>query len=348
MRGDLASDFFAQIVPIFVPFVVIPFLLLGSWAIYRFYFKPAREKAKQQSMPTENPAPAYVQAPSQLSMPSMEEMTMSENPPNKSYDTGDLPPLDLLIEQPDEEPEPPAPPPTPAPSPAQPKPKSTGANTVTLNTGGQTVGKEVITVLRDESDGRLMVKIGETTYRTFTDSPNAKKEFSKVMKELSSVITQPDERPATPEPVEKPSTETANSEAEAMPSLGDLATPRQPKEYIAPPSLADGSMPGDLPSFKMDDNAVKVEGKRLGGTKVTAEPMPHLDIGAAVQTYVQWKIQHTPEYESREIHIHATPSGMLRIQVDDKYYDAVADVEDVEVREFLQHTIQEWQERQKR
>ena len=347
MQGDLASDFFAQIVPIFVPFVVIPFMLLGCWAIYRFYFKPAREKAKQQPTP-ETASPAYVQAPSQFSMPSMEEMTMSENPPKKSYDTGDLPPLDLLIEQPDATPEPPAPSPTPAPSPspAQPIPRSSGANNVTLNTGAQVVGKEVITVLRDESDGRLMVKIGDTTYRTFTDSPDAKKEFSNVMKELSSVITQPDDNPPMPESVEEAPAEV--EEADDMPSLGDLATPRQPKEYVAPPSLADGSMPGDLPSFKIDDNAVKVEGKRLGGTKVSAEPMPHLDIGAAIQTYVQWKIQHTPEYDGREIHIHATPSGMLRIQVDDKYYDAVADVEDVEVKEFLQHTIQEWQERQKR
>jgi hypothetical protein len=36
----------------------------------------------------------------------------------------------------------------------------------------------------------------------------------------------------------------------------------------------------------------------------------------------------------------------VRIQVDDKFYDAVGDVADAEVRAFLSATIQEWQDRQ--
>ena len=77
-----------------------------------------------------------------------------------------------------------------------------------------------------------------------------------------------------------------------------------------------------------------------------AEAPPQLDLAAAIETYLQYKLQHTPEYLGRDIHIHGTPTGAIRIQVDQNYYDFVDEVADAEVRDFLQSTIAEWQERQ--
>jgi hypothetical protein len=74
--------------------------------------------------------------------------------------------------------------------------------------------------------------------------------------------------------------------------------------------------------------------------------IPELDIAGAIETYLQHKLAQTPEYAGRKIHVHSAPGGGVRIQVDESFYDAVGDVTDAGVREFLSATIQEWQDRQ--
>ena len=71
-----------------------------------------------------------------------------------------------------------------------------------------------------------------------------------------------------------------------------------------------------------------------------------LDLATAIETYLQHKLKHTPEYAEREIHVRSAPGGGVLIQVDAQFYEAVSDVEDDPIRQFLMATIQEWQESQ--
>ena len=101
-------------------------------------------------------------------------------------------------------------------------------------------------------------------------------------------------------------------------------------------------MPGDLPSFKLDDNPYE---RPKRGQKKEVKPVPELNIAGAIEAYLQYKLHNTPEYAGHSIHIYPSPDGGVSIEVDGRYYDAVGDIPDTEVREFIAGAIQEWQDR---
>ena len=101
-------------------------------------------------------------------------------------------------------------------------------------------------------------------------------------------------------------------------------------------------MPGDLPSFKLDDNPFE---RPKRGKKLDLKPVPELNIAGAIEAYLQYKISHTPDYQSRSIHIYPSPDGGVSIEVDGLFYDSVGDIPDNDTREFIAGAIQEWQER---
>lgn len=231
-----------------------------------------------------------------------------------------------------------------SPTPPQPVPiREQGTGRVELNTGEVIEVEEVIAVLRDRRDGRLVVQIDGVAYRTLVTSPEVKKKFVQVMKQLSEVVTQPDDNPpvdtdqetAPEEPVQEIAPEPE------PPTPPESPVPKRPVSGLPPP-LEDGTMPGDLPSFKLDDNKPP-EGK---GEKPA--PIPEIDLAGAIEAYLQHKLKHTPQYAHRSIHVKPGLGGGVLIQVDSDFYEAVADVADTEIREFLMVTIQEWQNRQNR
>lgn len=57
------------------------------------------------------------------------------------------------------------------------------------------IGRELLSILRDERDARPMVQIDELVYRTLENDTEAKKTFAKIMKELSGIILNPDDSP---------------------------------------------------------------------------------------------------------------------------------------------------------
>ena len=181
----------------------------------------------------------------------------------------------------------------------------------------QIQAEEIVTVLVDPRDGRLVVEIDDVAYRTLVDAPDVKKKFIQIMKKLSEVVTQPDDNPpvvAQPHP----------------------ATPAPQ----GPPPLPDGSMPGDLPSYKLKDNVSAPKDTKKGA-------IPEIDLAGAIEAYLQHKLQYTPQYAHRQIHVRSAPGGNgVLIQVDTVFYEAVSDVADPEVRAFLTTAIQEWQQRQ--
>ncbi len=369
MTDGVLSEFLSQL-PLGLVVQTCGFgLLLVGALVYLYYIRPRRRRAKmqreaeaaqetmpevgfteQQPPPQPEPYPAPVQS-------------------HPRIDTGQLPDLDMLLGSDKVEAVPAsrlveaeAPPPAPSMPTAY---MSGGTHSIELYEGGLTDATELVTVLRDEDDGRLIVQIGNTAYRSLTDDAEAKREFVKIMKELSDVVTTPDPRepgdyrqiPAAPEvqPESKPSeldkppvVEEQPQADVGEPSLRDLLDDEPDIISDAPPPLADGSMPGDLPSFKIDDSPVKTTSKGVFRRKVKTEvePVPEVNIGQAIEDYLQHKLSHTQELAGRSIHVRFAPGNMLAIEVDGKFYEAVSDVEDEQVRRYLQETIQEWHERQ--
>jgi len=206
-----------------------------------------------------------------------------------------------------------------------------GIYSVQLQSGETVEARQIVSILRDPRDERLIVHMEDMGYRTLANAPEVRKQFVKIMQELSQVITEPDEdlpvaNAPAPEPVvPEPKPEVVKPKRTAPP----------------PPVGSDGKMPGDLPTYKLEDSVVPTS-----SGKYQSVPMPELDIAASIEAYLQHKLNHTPEYNGREIHVHSAPGGGVRIQVDNSYFDAVSDVTDADIRSFLAETIEEWQERQ--
>jgi len=275
----------------------------------------------------------------------------------RAADEADMPDLDLLLEASDA---------APVPRPSGPRQLSDAPLPVQLSQGVLVQAKELIAILRDERDGRLLVQIGAHGYRSLADAPEAKREFTRIMKELSGTIMQPDDNPPLAERPPQPAvsaspTPPAPPVAPAPePSLSDLLEkPASPKRQttereqapIPPaanpaPDVPRGTLPGDLPSYRFDDNPATIQKGRFGGVKkVEFEAPPPVDIASAIETYLQFKIGQTPAMQGRRIHIRPSISGGVRIVVGDASYDFVDEVPDDEVRSFIQAAIAEWQAR---
>ncbi len=331
------GNLLGQIMPLIIAWILFPLAMLILYFVVRSELnKRKRARAKLEDTPA-TPA-GGVSALEMLRQATPEAQRVTQ------YDTGELPELDLLLS--------PVPTKSAATSPRMPH---DAAQRVQLHTGQVTAAKEVLTILRDEHDQRLLVQIGTMGYRTLLDSPEAKKEFTRLMKELSGIIMTPDENASgTLAPLPADHAMPMAEQPEETNSLGDLLAARATEPQAPPikktappppPKTTDGRMPGDLPSYKFDDNPANIQMGRGGVKKVEFTPPPTIDIPSAIEAYLQYKIQYTPEYQGRDIHVKSAPGGGVRIQVGDKFFDAVDEVNDVEIRQFLQETIAEWQQR---
>lgn len=317
IQGFLSQNF----VPGLLAMICLPATALLGYIVFA-YVRAARRVKQLVQQPV-----AATAVPTGLSL-------LQEARTEPTYNADELPDLDILV---------PAKPKA-APINRAPRAIETTAQSVRLHTGSNAKAVELLTVMRDESDGRLMVLVGEKAYRTLSDAPDAKREFTRVMKELSSVIMSVDD---------SSSPETA---VKVMPlgtdvlSFGQLLSTPPPTPPAAPktttaPKVA-GPLPGDLPSYKFDDNPSTIRAGRAGFKKVEFTPPPTIDIPSAIEAYLQWRLSTTGMFEGRELHVINAPGGGVRIRVDNEYYDFVDDVADPEAKAFIKEAIAEWQERQ--
>lgn len=287
--------------------------------------------------------------------------------------------------------------------------------------GGFAQLTEVMTLLRDPADGRLVVHINGYAYRSLGHHPAIKKQFTALMKELSSIIMQPaPPRPVTDLPenlqniapkqdtpkqadtpdnkdagmdgdtlilhssdrekakeaqskqeIDETSDETETSGIQEpelddllmMPDLEDLIidpnateileAPSPPDEEFIPPEdrpdlpppPPDG-LPGDLPDFKSYAEPTSEKKGFFGRRRVEYNAVPELNIAGAIEAFLQHKLDRLPEWQKYGLHVHPAKDGTLRIEANGKFYQAVSDIEDEKVRNFLSETISEWQERQ--
>jgi hypothetical protein len=324
MTSDVIGEFIVQLPPGLYLAVCAPFFILVAYFMVALYARSQRAKRKI--------AAQAMQASNQGGSDALEMLQAVR----REYSAEEMPELDVLLEADDERAE------------AQPA-SNQGVRTlnrkpqpVRLHNGELSEAREVLTVLRSEVDGRLMVQMGELAYRTLAESPETKRVFNKLMKELGAVIMRPD---AAPEAQQPDSAVTMPEGLETAMDADEAEIGSHYRTVPPPPQTPDGRMPGDLPSYRFDDNPTKIENRGLR-RRVEFDAPPELDIATAIETYLQYRIQHTPEFRNRDIHVLPALTGGVRIQVDDQYYEAVDEIADPETRAFVKTVIAEWQERQ--
>ena len=196
--------------------------------------------------------------------------------------------------------------------------------TVNVNDGSSAQAVEVVTILRDVVDGGLIIQMGGKTYRDLGNDDAFRSSFLKIMRELSPVVTQ---APAAESPAEETVADdvpapVTDDTADDMPAIDELvdessaAAPTPTTAQSGPPVV--GPLPGDLPKFSMaeEPKTIKTKGGLLGRTKTEFVPVPELDIAGAIEAYLQHKLQITPDYAGRSIHVHPAADGGVAIEVD--------------------------------
>jgi hypothetical protein len=297
--------------------MLVPTLALGLM-IYLAVVRPALAKRRQQKAASLTaPAPAHLTA-----------ARPTTDAPVKAALGGDedLPDLDALLAVP-------AAPAAAAPRPDQ--PRALGEVTVSLVTGKVVRAREELVLLRDPADGRLIVQMPNVSYKSFASAPAAKETFTRLMNELAKSLTQPDGAPAPAAP----------PVSVAPPAPKPAAPPPVIPPPVVPPSV-DAPLPGDLPKYR-DMTGGELKGRGfLGRPKFEFQEIPEMNIAASIEAYLQHRLLQTPGYAGRRWHVHAAPDGGVRIQIEDRFFEAVSDIDDPEARAFIQQAIQEWQDRQ--
>jgi hypothetical protein len=320
---DLIQGFFSQnFVSGMLALILIPFFLIVLY-VMALYVRASRRVKK---LSAEAQATAASAAPSGLDL--LREA--------REYSAEELPDLSLLVS------------PAPIAAPAAPPPAD---KRVKLHTGERIEAAPVLQVMRDPRDGRLLVVLEDGIgYRTLTNAPDARRTFTRLMKELSTVVTEADPlasapapAPAAPAPAAPPTESTLPSVREMLSTPAPAPTP--PTGTSTLPKV-DGPLPGDLPSYKFDDNPAIIVPGTAGFKKVEFTPPPAVDIPSAIEAYLQWRLQTTGQFPGRQLHVLKAPGGGVRIRVDDEYYDFVDDIADPEAKAFIKQSIQEWQDRQ--
>lgn len=229
-----------------------------------------------------------------------------------------------------------------------PRPNRSGTYTVALADGEMLEAVDVLTVLRDVADGGLLIQIGEKIYRNPPALADAdfKRRFNTIVSELArNLSVTPPRSPISAPPVESAVSASSGEAVEGSPAQAPYEMPTD-ADMLPPRSTATTrAAPGDLPKFTLPQTPLQPKPLRRV-PKPTNEPIPEIDVGGSVESYLQFKLEQSDEFAGRSIHIRPNPKGDLVIEVDGKFYESVADVEDVIAQAFLRAAIEEWQSRQ--
>lgn len=184
---------------------------------------------------------------------------------------------------------------------------------------------EVMRVWRDLSDGSLIIQMGDQRYRTMNEiqSPDLSRRFVAVVRELWAIV---------------------NNSSARLSSANESAA-------VPPPSNSMGGMKSRMgllnaePEQPPRPHMLKQVAKQALGQTGPTPPEQPSGIANAVEDFLQFKLSTTPEFSKRSIHFRPSHDLGVRIEVDGHYYDAIGDVVDADVRDFLQELMREWEAR---
>ncbi len=217
---------------------------------------------------------------------------------------------------------------------------------------------EVMRVWRDVIDGSLVVQIGGQRFRAIGELRAAGQErrFMAVLRELALLARESESAPPPPRPepaqveVPEPAPQeplpepdlTAEQPSPVDPTPPPAAPPPSRQTASPPPRLSyTSTMPEPEPLGSFFDNvkkAIQTRGKTPG-------PVPEPpSIAEQIEAHLQYRLTTTQQFQGRSFHIHAAPQGGVRIEIDGLFYEAVSDIDDDAVREFILTVIREWEE----
>ena len=179
---------------------------------------------------------------------------------------------------------------------------------------------EVLRLFRDISDGTLIVEISGRRFTSLAELRSAalERRFLRVLEEMQR-FSEP------PRLVPRAALSSAD-EVEGTPADGFA-------EDDELPSLALGSM------FRQMRRAA------MGQAPPPSEPPPALSIAEEIEALLQEKLTTLPAFRERTIHVTSAPAGGVLIQVDERFYEGVDEIQEEDVRLLLQEVVAEWQKR---
>lgn len=198
---------------------------------------------------------------------------------------------------------------------------------------------ELMRVYRDPANGELIIQIEGEDYRTLGDIKQAgiEKPFLAVLRDLArtaketgdQVTRQMPARPAHPvEPTPEPAPARAPLTA-VPPTIEELTGSTMQTQEPEPIGTFFGNMRKMVP----------------GGPSNEELEQP-LGIADQIEAVLQLKLLNSEAFQGHRLHIKPAPGGGVRIEVGDKIYEAVSDIENVGIREFVQSAIQDWERQQ--
>jgi hypothetical protein len=209
---------------------------------------------------------------------------------------------------------------------------------------------EVFRVMRDLADGALVVEIGGNRYshlaeitdgqvgRRFIANVQALSDFAMLSttQPLSSVPPPAPAQPSLPPAPAQPPTPPAPAQPSAPPAPAQPPAPETPSltERLRAAISQSPPPPAPRPSA--------APGAPIGETP----PPPTGSLADQIEETLQFRLMTHPTLSKRSIHVRPAAGGGVRIEVDGRSFDGVSDVDDEEVRTFIQDTIREWEARQ--
>jgi hypothetical protein len=212
------------------------------------------------------------------------------------------------------------------------EPRRLGMTHVARQDGSQTDAQELLLLMRDEASGRLLLLLSGAALEQFSaaDDPQRAR-FTSLMQEFAAQTGMV----AMPAPADRPTPPPASD-----PDFRPTPPPVAPRPISTAPM---GNF--DLPKYREMEDTVKPGGFGRR-SKVEHQPVPELNIAGAIESFLQHKLSITGGLPGHHVHVKAAPNGGVRIEVDGRSFEAVSDVSDPEIRQYLQDTIAEWQARQ--
>jgi hypothetical protein len=176
---------------------------------------------------------------------------------------------------------------------------------------------ELLRVWRDLSTGSLVVEIGGQQFNSLEHLRNAdlERRFVNVVRELDG-LSQPKGSKPTQAPRATISPATGKDEAPPPPSLGPVSMFRQMGRAA------------------------------IGQTPTTPEVSAPQTIADQIEDLLQARLAKLPSFQGRTIHVRPSVDGGVRIEIDERFYDGIGDVDDPDVRALLGDVVREWESKQ--
>lgn len=214
---------------------------------------------------------------------------------------------------------------------------------------------EVLRVFRDLSDGTLIIEIEGQHFHSpqALHAASLGRRFTKVVRDLALLVKETQQIAKTAPPPTAPPAQRERTRItpplERYERAGENAPPPDSSE-AGPPSrtppritLPDDELPSMAPGAMFRGMTMAARGQKPDTPP--EETPPPLSIAEQIETLLQQRLAQSAEFRGRKIHVKAALSGGVRIQVDDRFYDGIDEVQDEAVRTLLQDVVREWEDR---